>query len=178
MHSKFLIVFVAMASAQSVWGQNKADGVPSWPDVIQKPYEHLPTPDIGLKPLLQTSDGRDIATQEAWEKHRESLRTAWLNHLGAPPAKPENLDIRVESREVQSDHIRQLVTFASEGEDRIRAYLLLPKDLPARQKRPAVVVFHPTTKETLREPVGLGKRQEMALALQLVRRGYLAQIGR
>src|SRR5262249_3858113 len=40
-------------------------------------------------------------------------------------------------------------------------------------KRPAVVVFHPTTNETFQEPVGLGKRQELALALQLVRRGYI-----
>jgi dienelactone hydrolase len=74
---------------------------------------------------------------------------------------------------VEADHVRQLVSFVSEGGDRIRAYLLLPKDLKAGEKRPAVVVFHPTTKETLREPVGLGKRPEMALALQLVRRGYV-----
>jgi dienelactone hydrolase len=49
----------------------------------------------------------------------------------------------------------------------------MPSDLKPGQKRPAVVVFHPTTKDTFREPVGLGKRQEMALALQLVRRGYI-----
>jgi dienelactone hydrolase len=87
--------------------------------------------------------------------------------------KPEKLDTQVQTREVEADHVRQLVSFASEGDDRIRAYLLLPKDLKNGEKRPAVIVFHPTTKETLREPVGLGKRQEMALALQLVRRGYI-----
>jgi hypothetical protein len=35
------------------------------------------------------------------------------------------------------------------------------------------VVFHPTTKDTLTEPVGLGQRKEMALALQLTKRGYI-----
>jgi len=173
MRLSFLIVLVVLASGQRLWGQTKADRVPSWPDVIQKPYEHLRTPDIGLKPLLRTADAQNITTQEAWEKQRQSLRTAWLKKLGEPPAKPSKLDIQVESHEVEPDHIRQLVTFASEGDDRIRAYLLQPKDLKPGEKRPAVVVFHPTTKETLREPVGLGKRQELALALQLVRRGYI-----
>lgn len=169
------ILFVMLACAHCLSGEQEVgkDGVTSWPDLIQKPYESLPTPDIGLKPLLLTADDRKITTKEAWEKHRPSLRGAWLKKLGVPPAKPEKLAIQVESREVAADHLRQRVTFASEGDDRIRAYLLLPKDLKKDEKRPAVVVFHPTTKETLREPVGLGSRPEMALALQLVRRGTI-----
>jgi dienelactone hydrolase len=144
-----------------------------WTDVLQKPYEQLTTPDLGLKPLLRTADGQKIDSKQAWEKQREILRAAWLKRLGQPPEKSKSLDIRIEKREIEADHVRQLVSFASEGEDRIRAYLLLPKDLPENKPRPAIVVFHPTTKETLREPVGLGKRSEMALALQLVRRGYI-----
>jgi dienelactone hydrolase len=93
--------------------------------------------------------------------------------MGEPPAKPEELDLQVEARDVEPDHVRQLVSFASEDGDRIRAYVLLAKDLKDGDKRPAVIVFHPTTQETLREPVGLGKRPEMALALQLTRRGYI-----
>jgi dienelactone hydrolase len=165
----FLMLFVLVACGRCWAG---TDGVTSWPDVIQKPYEHLPTPDLGLKPLLRTPDGQNITTKEAWEEQRESFRNAWLKRLGEPPAKPAKLDIQ-KSREKQPDHLRQLVTFASEGDDRIRAYLLLPNDLKEGEKRPAIVVFHPTTNETLREPVGLGKRPEMALALQLVRRGYI-----
>jgi hypothetical protein len=143
-----------------------------WPDRTQKPYEHLPVPDLGLEPLL-SADGHKIDSKQAWEKQRQLLRAVWLQHLGKPPAKPKSLNVQVESRENEPDHIRQLVSFASEGEDRIGAYLLLPKDLRDGEQRPAIVVFHPTTKETFREPVGLGKRPEMALALQLVRRGYI-----
>jgi dienelactone hydrolase len=145
----------------------------SWPDRTQKPFENLPVPDLGLKPLLQTADGKKIDSKDAWEKQRQFLRAAWLQRLGEPPAKPKTLNVEVAGRENEPDHVRQLVRFASEGDDRIRAYLLLPKNLQEGEQRPAVVVFHPTTKETLREPVGLGKRQEMALALQLVRRGYI-----
>ncbi len=144
-----------------------------WPDLTQKPYEHLPIPDLGLKPLLRAADGQKIESKQAREKQRQLLRALWLQRLGKPPAKPKSLNVQVEGRENEPDHLRQLVSFASEGDDCIRAYLLLPKDLREGEQRPAIVVFHPTTRETLREPVGLGKRQEMALALQLVRRGYI-----
>lgn len=153
----------------------RADEQPSrpWPDLTQKPYEDLRTPDLGLKPLLRTADGQKIGSKQAWEEQRQHLRAAWLQRLGKPPDKPKTLSVQVERRESEPDHIRELVSFASEGEDRIRAYLLLPKGLQEGEQRPVVVVFHPTTKETLREPVGMGKRPEMALALQLVRRGYI-----
>ncbi len=140
---------------------------------IQNPYDHLPIPDIGLKPLLRSADGKTINTKQAWEEQRRLLRVAWLKRLGEPPTKPKTLNIQAESREIEPDHIRQLVSFVSEGDDRIRAYLLLPKGLKENEKRPAVVVFHQTTKLTLREPVGLGKRPDLALALELVRRGYI-----
>jgi dienelactone hydrolase len=145
----------------------------SWPDLIQKPYEDHSVPDLGLKPLLRRVDGQKIGSKQAWHEQRELLRKAWLQRLGKPPAKPMELSVKVESRENELDYTRQLVSFVSESDDRIRAYLLLPKGLQEGEQRPAIVVFHPTTKETLREPVGLGKRQEMALALQLVRRGYI-----
>jgi dienelactone hydrolase len=149
------------------------DDAINWIDVIQKPYERLPIPDLGLKPLLMSTDGQKIVSKEAWEAQRQTLRKAWLERLGMPPSKPDKLASQVESQDDEPDHVRRLVTFASEGDDRIRAYLLLPKDLRDGEKRSAIVVFHPTTKETLREPAGLGQRQEMALALQLVRRGYI-----
>jgi dienelactone hydrolase len=152
---------------------NPDDEKRNWTELTQKQYEHLPTPDIGLKPLLLSADGTRITTKDAWNTHREALRKAWLEHLGTPPSIPKALGVSIEGREMADDHVRQLVTFSSDAEDRVRAYLLLPKDLKDGEKRPAVVVFHPTTNDTLREPVGLGKRQEMALALQLVRRGYI-----
>jgi dienelactone hydrolase len=144
-----------------------------WLALTQQPYEHLQTPDIGLTPLLRSADGQPITTKDAWAAQRQRLRASWLERLGSPPPKPDLLDARIEDRAVEPDHSCELVTFQGEGEDRIRAYLLRPKERRDGEKRPAIVVFHPTTNETLREPVGLGKRQEMALALHLVRRGYI-----
>src|SRR6266571_9070609 len=58
---------------------------------IQNPYDHLPIPDIGLKPLLRSADGKTINTKQAWEEQRRLLRVAWLKRLGEPLAAASRL---------------------------------------------------------------------------------------
>src|SRR5262245_47161639 len=144
-----------------------------WPALVQKPYQGLAVKDLGLRPLLATADGMKVNRKEQWSKVRTELEHTWQARLGPAPVKPEKLDVRIEMTEHLDGYSRQLVSFLSEGDDRTRAYLLVPTGRKENEKRPAVVVFHPTTKDTLNEPVGLGKRPEMALALQLVQRGYV-----
>src|SRR5262249_17190184 len=163
-----LIMVMACGRCLSAQVESQTAHSSRWQDLTQEPYEQLSIQDIGLKPLLLTRSGEKITTRTGWERQRKDLRAAWVERLGRPPAKPENRDSKIESREVEPDHVRILVSFCAEGDDRIRAYLLVPKDVKEGSRRPAIVVFHPTTKETVREPVGLGKRQELALALELV----------
>ncbi len=144
-----------------------------WPARVQKPFADLPVADLGLRPLMATAEGKPIATQAEWQKARRKLDEDWRARLGKPPNKPAQLDVRVQKSESLDGYTRQLLSFQSEGTDRILAYLLTPAGLRDREKRPAVVVFHQTTADTLKEPVGLGKKPELALALQLVRRGYI-----
>jgi fermentation-respiration switch protein FrsA (DUF1100 family) len=148
-------------------------GAVEWPALVQKPYAQLALPDLGLRPLLVDKDGKKITTKAEWEQTRKALREEWLARLGTQPTKADRLDVRIEKTEHLEGYSRQLLSFLSEGDDRIRSYLLTPADLKQGDKRPAVVVFHPTTRETLNEPAGLGKRTEMALAVHLVRRGYV-----
>ncbi len=144
-----------------------------WPALVQKPYRDLPLPDLGLRPLLRTNDGKEITTRAGWEQARQALRTAWQQRLGPAPARPAALDTRIEKTEKCDGYTRQLVSFHSAGGDRIRAYLLIPDGMAPGEKRPAVVVFHQTTQYTLREPVGLGSNPSLALAVHLVQRGYV-----
>lgn len=144
-----------------------------WPALTQKPYERLEVANPGLRPLLIDADGKPVRTKEGWEKARGQLRAAWETHLGKAPEKPTSLDVRVEKSEKQDGYTRQLLSFATEGDDRLRAWLLIPEGLNKDEKRPAVVVFHETTRDTLNQPVGLGKSEDLALALQLTRRGYV-----
>jgi hypothetical protein len=145
-----------------------------WPSLVQKPHAKLPIADLGLRPLLQSQDGKPIATKEQWEQARVKLRDAWMARLGKPPDKAAALDTQTEKVEKLDGYTRTLLSFRTEGVDRIRAYLLVPAGLKKDEKRPAVVVFHPTTKDTLKEPVGLGQKVNMALGVHLTRRGYVA----
>ena len=160
-----LTVLFALALART--------GAVDWPARLQKPYADQKVADLGLRPLLITADGTKITTGADWDKARRKLCQAWLVRLGKPPDKSERLDVRTETTEKLEGYTRRLLSFHSEGGDRIRAYLLVPEGLKAREKRPAVVVFHPTTPDTLREPVGLGKKPGTPLAKELVRRGYV-----
>jgi dienelactone hydrolase len=144
-----------------------------WAERVQKPYAGFATGELGLRPLLVDAGGKRVTTEAEWKSVRQKLHDAWLTHLGKPPASPNRLEVRIEKSETLDGYSRQLLSFLSEDEDRITAYLLTPAGLKPGEKRPAVVVFHQTTADTLKEPVGLGKKPELALALQLVRRGYI-----
>lgn len=152
-----------------VSAQSKKD----WPATTQKPYEKLPVPDLGLQPVLKTRDGKHVTSKDQWPAARKEIHSAWMDRLGNPPAKPDSLDVKIEKTEQVDGYTRQLITFAAADGDRILAYLLIPGGLKPGEKRPAVVVFHQTTKHTLDEPVGLGTNASLALAVHLVKRGYV-----
>ncbi|MCS7014894.1 MAG: dienelactone hydrolase family protein [Gemmatales bacterium] len=168
------VVLCPFASGLRGAASDKAAQAGNWGALLQKPYEQLVPPEnFHLPPLLQDETGRKIGSRAEWEKQRERLRQYWLQVLGQPELKRPDLAAKVVSTETLADHIRYLVQFVTEGEDTLRAYLLVPKNLKAGERRAAVVVFHPTTKDTLHEPVGLGQRAENAFALFLTQRGYV-----
>lgn len=143
-----------------------------WPARIQKPYATAKIPDLGLKPLLGKDDSL-ITTKAGWASHRKELAAMWQDKLGPFPKKPASLDVKVESTEKLDGYTRQLLSFQSAQGDRVLTYLLIPDGIKKGEKRPAVVVFHQTTNDTLKEPVGLGKKPALALGVHLVKRGYV-----
>lgn len=144
----------------------------AWKSLTQKPYADAKIPDLGLKPLL-VHEGKPIGTPEGWADQRKHLQALWQEKLGPFPKKAPQLDVKVESTEKLDGYTRQLLSFASANGDRLWTYLLVPDGIKPDEKRPAIVVFHQTTSETLREPVGLGKRADLALGVHLVKRGYV-----
>src|SRR5262245_57768932 len=97
-----------------------------WPKLVQEPYEKLPIADLGLRPLLVDAGGKKFATPAEWGTARKALHDAWMARLGAPPEKPARLDVKSEPAHKLEGYSRQLVRFAAEGDDRIRAWLLVP----------------------------------------------------
>jgi dienelactone hydrolase len=150
-----------------------ADKPTDWPALIQKPHQKLPLPDLGLRPLLIAPAGQQITTRAGWMRERQRLQAAWQERMGKPPQKPATLDVQIDKTEHLAGYTRKLLRFHTADGDDMLAYLLVPANLTAGEKRPAVVVFHQTTKHTLNEPVGLGDNPELALAEQLVQRGFV-----
>lgn len=143
-----------------------------WREAAQKPYANAKIPDLGLQPLL-TFNGQPITTKDAWPAKRQELSDCWQAKLGTFPKKPASLDVKIESTEQCDGFQRQLLSFLSAQGDRVSAYLLIPDGIKKGEKRPAVVVFHQTTADTLKEPAGLGKKPALALGEHLVKRGYV-----
>ncbi len=143
-----------------------------WPALTQQPYANKALQDIGLRPLLERN-GNPITTREDWQTQRKTIEQEWRERLGPMPERPKSLDSRVTESEQCDGYGRKLVSFHSADGDRIQAYLLIPDGLKDGEKRPAVVAFHQTTKDTLKEPAGLSKDPTLALGVHLVKRGYV-----
>ncbi len=118
-----------------------------------------------------------------WPGQKERIRQAWLDMIGPFPAEKPELGIemrRVDDIEGIECHY---LTYMSEGDDRVPAYLLVPKN--ARPgPTPALVCPHPTSAGAGKaQCVGLAGRapadpplppeQSRAYGLELARWGYV-----
>lgn len=111
------------------------------------------------------------ATPEEWAARRDTVRRRWLDFLGPFPERCDLAPTVTEETE-ESTHVRRKVSYCVEaacGGLRVEAYLLIPHDLAA--PAPGVVLFHPTSHYSLREPVGLAGPPSLHNALHLVERG-------
>lgn len=113
-----------------------------------------------------------ILTPASWSDHRAALLAAWRQRLGPLPAEKVPLDPEVLSTEELPDFTRQHVRYRVEEGVTTDGYLLTPRGLAG--KRPAVVVFHQTTKSQAQQVAGLdASNPELMHGVQLVRRGYV-----
>ena len=124
--------------------------------------------------LDESGHPNPVVTAAQWEIRRAHILDSMQLVMGPLPA-PEvlPLDLRIESTEELPSVRRQKITFRSEGEDRVPAYLLTPKGLAHGAKVPAVLCLHQTTPLGKREPAGWGEKTNLHYALELAERGYV-----
>jgi acetyl esterase/lipase len=115
-----------------------------------------------------------IRQADDWPRRRAHILATMQEVMGPlPDAKRKvPLDVQV-VEEVQADHYRRLkITVAVENDDRLPAYLFLPRGTPA--KRPAVLCLHPTHLRLGKGVVaGLGPKTDRGYAQELAERGYV-----
>lgn len=122
--------------------------------------------DLASHPLPPLEIG---PTRDDWQRQREALKSLWLDYLGHGP-DPVPLQPKLIFSEEVGTVTRSLVTYQVDEGCRVFAYLIKP---PGDGPFPAVVVYHPTTNDTILEPVGLAASRERHFGLRLAEQGYV-----
>ena len=122
-------------------------------------------------------------TRPAFLQWQKKFRRHYRRCLGAWPERVA-LNLAVTRREVKPDHVREKILFDSSAGVTVPAYLLTPKGLGPREKRPGLLAAHGhgngkndivgvTREKGSRKDIRLAKQLNYEYALEAVRRGYV-----
>jgi dienelactone hydrolase len=130
--------------------------------------------------LFRGDDGKphEVKTVEEWAKRRAEIMRGAEAIMGKLPGKEKRCDLAPKLEEDEVDcgkYVRRLVTYASEPNSRVPAYLLVPKDvLKGNRKAPVALCLHGTDNVIGHGTVvGLGKKANRSYAAELADRGYV-----
>ena len=125
--------------------------------------------------VLRDVDGKEhpIRNAKEWAKRRQHILAAMQLVMGPLPDNRHKvpLDVKVTETVELPNYVRKKLTFAVEKDDRVPAYLLIPKKRTG--KLPGMLVLHQTIAIGKDEPAGLGKQENKRIGVHLVERGYL-----
>jgi dienelactone hydrolase len=122
------------------------------------------------------ADGKEQPITKAadWKKRREHILANMREVMGPLPDASNKvpLDVKFTEEKKTEQWVRKKLTFASEKDDRVPAYLLLP--LGTKGKLPAVLCLHQTNgKRGKDETAGLSGNPNLHYALHLAERGFV-----
>lgn len=120
----------------------------------------------------------EAATVTEWATRRAEIVRGMESVMGKLPGKEKQCKLEPKDEEPEVDcgkYIRRLVSYASEPNSRVPAYLCVPKDvLKGDRKAPAALCLHGTDNTVGHGTVvGLGKRPNRNTASELAERGYV-----
>jgi hypothetical protein len=144
-----------------------------WLREILAPAVPPPPAPRPLAPLLVDRHGAPITTRDGWRRKRKELLQLWrdlLGPFGAARADAPRVEVIGEDR--AGDVVRRLVRYRVEPDVYTEAYVLAPR--APRARCPGAIVFHSTTRESIRQPAGLADVPEKHFGLALARRGFVA----
>ena len=124
----------------------------------------LRTPSGEAKPITTPAD---MAVRRL---HALNAMSETMGPLPDPSVRVP-LEVQVLSEEMSDKYVRRKITFLSEPNDRVAAYVLVPKKV--ERKLPAMLCLHQTVKIGKDEPAGLGGRKTLHYAHELANRGFV-----
>lgn len=132
----------------------------------------LTEPDLpGLLQVRTPQGDLLLTTSRQWPARRRDIFTRLQGLLGRLPESPPPLDSEHRATHPREGYELRTVSYRVEGEERCPAWLLVPR--PLRHRQPAVVCCHGAAAQGKDEPAGVQGAGELALAVELVQRGYV-----
>ena len=124
--------------------------------------------------LDQNRRRQPIRMPEDWAIRRAHILLNLQQVMGRLPdnSQPVPLDLRVIEEVREGKLIRRKISYQSDPNDRVTAWLLLPADAE-KQKRPAILALHQTFNGGKDEPVGIAGAKNMHYGRELAERGYV-----
>jgi dienelactone hydrolase len=115
-----------------------------------------------------------IKTVADWEIRRRHIVENVERVMGPLPGPLRRvpLDVKVVEEKMIGKLIRRKLTYQSDPDDRVPAYLFLPAEKPAG-KLPAILCLHQTTKFGIDETAGVRGNANLKYGLELAERGYI-----
>jgi len=141
-----------------------------------------PTPRLPRDKLLlyrgQDNKPLRVRTTEEWIERRNEILVGMQAVMGVLPGREKRceLDMKVQKEVDCGTYVRRLITYASEPESRVPAYLLIPKAVLKEdsERAPGVLCLHPTDRTVGHGVVvGMGGRANRQYASELAKRGYV-----
>jgi enterochelin esterase-like enzyme len=126
--------------------------------------------------LFPTADEKNGPAASSDRKSRRAILAAMQEVMGPLPGAEKRcpLDARITETVDCGDYLRHFLTYQSEPDSRVPAYLLVPKAvLASSEKAPAILCLHQTHKMGQKVVVGLGESPNDEYGVELVKRGYV-----
>ncbi len=137
-------------------------------------------PDHSQLLVLRDAQGHEqaITTADQWSQRAAHIRAGMEQAMGPLPdaSKKVPLDVQRSSEQDTPNYTRVKLHFSPEQGDRVPAWLLIPKQLPASGRAPAMLCLHQTVPIGKDEPAGLGGKPSLHYAHELANRGYVCLV--
>ncbi len=150
----------------------------TWREITGVQAPQVTSPQAGqseLVPLLASRgpNSPSIRSPEGWEVKRAYIIGVLEAFLGTPDPIDKPAPIaEILGEEDMGSYVRRHIRVASESDDWIPAYMLVPKVLQT-DPSPTMIVLHQTQAPGKQEACGMTGDPNMAFALELVERGYI-----
>jgi pimeloyl-ACP methyl ester carboxylesterase len=134
-------------------------------------------PDHSNLMVVRDADGNEqsVKTKDDWAVRRGHVRVNIQLVMGSIPDASRRVPLEVEtiSEESTEKYVRRKLKFTPEPDDRVPAWLLIPREIPAGGKVAAMLCLHQTNRIGKDEPAGLGGLPNLHYAHELAERGFV-----